>query len=241
MTYIIVAAGMGTRLHPYTQDCPKASYKLDAHTTLLSHLVRGLKKHDPEAEVVVCTGFCAERIKEEVPEAICIWNPFYAVTNSLSTLWFARDYLDRAQVTIIDGDIIAEDRLLKEVYCCPVDRPTSMMDSSRASSGDYCVLTDGEGRVITMGKGLPRADGEYANVTKLDGKTARLLKDKMEQMLKLGRINDWMETALNQLVFEEGVTLYTRDIAGYRWSEMDSAADLPLVRAIYQEDQACRK
>ena len=62
----------------------------------------------------------------------------------------------------------------------------------------------------------------------------------MEEMLKLGRINDWMETALNQLVFEHGLTLYTKDIAGYNWSEMDSAADLLRVKAIYLED-TCRR
>lgn len=236
MTYIIVVAGMGTRLHPYTLDCPKALYRLDGSTTLIGRLVSSLREFDPGAEIVLCTGFLADRLEKAVSGVTCVYNPFYAVTNSLSTLWFARDYLDREQVVLIDGDIIAERRLVKEVYCKPVSRPTSLIDSSKASNGDYCVALDDNGAVVSMSKNLASPSGEYANVTKLDRKTALLLKEKMEAMLRAGRINEWMETALNQLVFEDGLRLYTEDIAGYRWSEIDDVSELAAAKAIHERD-----
>lgn len=237
MTYIIVVAGMGTRLNPYTQNCPKALYRLDESTTLLNRLVSGIKKADAEAEIVVCAGFEAEKLMAEIPGVTFVWNPFYAVTNSLSTLYFARDYLDRGQVLIIDGDIIAEQKLIQNVYCTPVDKPTALVDSSRAASGDYCVELAPDGTVIAMSKNLKNPSAEYANVTKLDRKTALLLRDKMEDMLRAGRINDWMETALAQLVFEDGLRLYHEDIAGYDWSEIDDVSELALAKAIHARDK----
>lgn len=236
MTYIIVAAGMGTRLAPYTLDCPKALYRLDENTTVLGRLAANLRSADKDAEIVVCLGFCAERIKKEIPGVTTVWNPFYAVTNSLSTLYFAREYLDREQVMIIDGDIVVEDRLVREVYCTPVTRPTALVDSSRASCGDYCVELSKDGTVIAMSKNLTRPSAEYANATKLDRRTALLLRDKMEAMLHAGRINEWMETALAQLVFEDGLKLCHKDIAGYRWSEIDDVSELATAREIHESD-----
>ena len=240
MTYLIVAAGMGMRLRPYTLDCPKGLYRLDEHTTLLGLLVDGIREADPGAEIVVCAGFRADMVEKELSgrDVVLRWNPFYETTNSLSTLWFARDCLDRDGVVLIDGDIIAEKRLIREVYAAPVDRPVSLIDTSRASSGDYCVKTDAGGRVIAMAKGLADPTAEYANVSKLDRETALRFRDRMDRMLRAGRTNEWMETCLNQLVFEEGLALDTVDIAGYAWAEVDDASEMARVKEIYGRDLA---
>lgn len=237
MTYIIVTAGLATRLHPHTLRYPKALFQLDADTTLLLRLVSGIRRHDPEAEIVVCTGFYGDLVAKAVPDAIIVHNPFYAVTNSLATLWFAREYLDREQVVLIDGDILAEERLIAEVYTKPVDRPTALIDTSRADSGDYCVQLDGRGLVSAMAKNLPSPSGEYANVTLLDGPSARLYAKKMEDMIAQGLYDQWMETALMQLIFEDGFALYHRDIAGYRWSEVDDVSELAAARDIHAKDR----
>ena len=240
MTYLIVAAGMGMRLRPYTLDCPKGLYRLDEHTTLLGLLVDGIREADPGAEIVVCAGFRADMVEKELSgrDVILRWNPFFETTNSLSTLWFARDFLDRDGVVLIDGDIIAEKRLIREVYAAPVDRPVSLIDTSRAASGDYCVKTDADGYVIAMAKGLVDPTAEYANVSKLDRATALRFRARMDRMLRAGRTNEWMETCLNQLVFEEGLALGTADIAGYAWAEVDDASEMARVKEIYGRDLA---
>ena len=240
MTYLIVAAGMGTRLRPYTLDCPKGLYRLDENTTLLGCLVDGIREADPGAEIVLCTGFRTDMVEKEMEgrNVAVRWNPFYETTNSLSTLWFARDFLDRDGVVLIDGDVIAEKRLIREVYAKPVDRPVSLLDTSRASSGDHCVKTDERGIVIAMAKGLADPTGEYANVSKLDRASALRFRDRMDRMMRAGRTNEWMETCLNQLVFEEGMEISTQDIAGYAWAEVDDASEMARVKEIYARDRA---
>ncbi len=236
MTYIIVAAGMGTRLRPHTLAYPKSLFKLDADTTLLGRLVFGIRAADKTAEIVVCAGFCADKLERELPGVVIVKNPFYAVTNSLATLWFAREYLDRDNVVLIDGDVVVEQRLIADVYAAPTDKPTALIDTSRASGGDYCVQLGADGLVVAMSKDLTAPDGEYANVTKLDRASALCYRDRVIKMIDAGQSDQWMETALAQMIFEDGFELHHQDIAGYAWSEVDGVSDLARAREIHRED-----
>ena len=66
MTYIILAAGKGSNLHPLTLKYAKTSYKLDENTTVLQRMVRSIRKEDKNAEIVVVVGYRAEDIKKEL-------------------------------------------------------------------------------------------------------------------------------------------------------------------------------
>ena len=78
MTYIILAAGMGTSLQPLTLKTPKSLYKLDRHSTVLQRLVRTIRKYDQTAEIVVVAGFMYEHVLREVEKenVIIVRNPF---------------------------------------------------------------------------------------------------------------------------------------------------------------------
>ena len=52
MTYIILAAGKGSNLQPLTLNYPKTSFRLDENTTVLQRMVRTIRKHDKDAEIV---------------------------------------------------------------------------------------------------------------------------------------------------------------------------------------------
>ena len=107
MTYIILAAGKGNNLQPLTLKYAKTSYKLDEETTVLQRMVRSIRKADKNAEIVVVVGYKAEEIRKELDgeNVTFVMNPFYEVTNSISSVWFARDYLERENVTIVHGDM----------------------------------------------------------------------------------------------------------------------------------------
>ena len=107
-TYIILAAGKGSNLQPMTLKYPKTSYKLDENTTVLQRMVRSIRKIDKNAEIVVVVGYMADDVRKElkVENVRFVMNPFYEVTNSISSLWFARDYLERENVTIVHGDVV---------------------------------------------------------------------------------------------------------------------------------------
>ena len=113
MNYIILAAGVGTRLHPLTNESPKCLYKLDDIMTILERTVSMINNNDCNGRIIIVTGFFEEKIREKtkhLKNVKYIYNPFYKVTNSIASLWFARQYLT-GDVTILNADIVFDKRL----------------------------------------------------------------------------------------------------------------------------------
>ena len=91
MTYIFLVAGKGTRLHPITLSYPKTLFKLDDNVTVIQRMVNMIQQHDKNAKFIVVTGFMDQQIRNELSGVTFVYNPFYSVTNSIASLWFARD------------------------------------------------------------------------------------------------------------------------------------------------------
>ena len=233
MKYIFMVAGKGTRLQPLTLKHPKSMYKLDENTTLLQRMVRLIKKYDNNADIVIVTGHMHKAIEEQVSGVRFVYNPFYEVTNSIASLWFAKDELDTDNVVLIDGDIVMSDNLIREVLCKPVDKPFVLVDSSIKTDGDYNVEISGD-YVLVMSKDLDNYYGEYAGVTKLDHDSALQIREEMESMIEEGFYDQWYENVLVQLVFD--FKLCYIDISNYEWTEVDSVNDLLLAKRIHAKD-----
>lgn len=234
MTYIFLMAGKGSRLYPLTLSYPKSLYKLDRNTSILKRMVSLIKKYDTEAKIIVVVGFMNEKIKEEIPGAVFFDNPFYEVTNSIASLWFARECLANENITIINGDIVVEERLVADYICKKVERPEVLIDSSIKNSGDYNVQVN-DGRILVMSKELEDYYGEYAGITKLDPKSSIKLKKCVEKMVQGGMYDQWYENALVQMIFNEDFQLYYKDIREYRWTEVDCVSDMLLAKQIHMQ------
>ena len=227
MTYIVLVAGQGKNLQPLTLSHPKTLYKLDANTTVLQRLVRSIRKHDKEAEIVVVVGFMYKHIQEELEDdnVIFVHNPFYSVTSSMGSLWFAKGYLQRENVTIINGDIVLSDQLMSDIICAHTDIPYVLLDSTRTDGNKYNVQVQGD-KVCVMSKNLTSFLGNYASVTKLDAVSSRFVLEQLNLMVNEGMYNLFFEDALVQMIFDNNFELYYTDIKDYQWTEVDNVDDL---------------
>lgn len=233
MTYIILSAGKGVKLQPLTLSHPKSLYKLDDKTTMLQRHVRMIRKYDAEAEIAVVIGYMCSQIQKELEDdnVKFVHNPFYSATGSMGSLWFAKDFLQRENVTIINGDIVASDDLLREIVCQYTDYPYVLLDSSHKDSNKYNVQVQGA-LVCVMSKNLTEYMGNYASVTKLDAVSSRFLLEKLNQMVNEEMYNLFFEDALVQMIFQENFELYYKDIKDYKWVEVDCVDDLLKARQI---------
>lgn len=236
MTYIILSAGKGVKLQPLTLNHPKSLYKLDDKTTILQRLVRKIRKYDAEAEIVVVVGYMYNQIQKELEDdnVKFVHNPFYSVTSSMGSFWFAKDFLQRENVSIINGDIVTCDDLLKEVVCQHTDFPYVLLDSSHKDANKYNVQVQGE-LVCVMSKNLTEYLGNYASITKLDAVSSRFLLEQLNQMVNEEMYNLFFEDALVQLIFQKNFELYYKDIKDYLWTEVDSVDDLLKAKRIHIE------
>lgn len=236
MKYIMMVAGKGSRLRPLTLKHPKSMYMLDQETTLLQRMVNVIREIDKEADIVIVTGHMHRSIESQVEGVTFLFNPFYEVTNSIASLWFAKDHLDADNVVLIDGDIVMSRELMREVVCQPVEKPCVLVDSSIKTDGDYNVEVSGD-QVLVMSKDLVSYYGEYAGITKLDRASAQEMRTELEAMVEDGFYDQWYENALVQLIFKSDFKLYYTDISIYDWTEVDSVNDLLHARQIHANEK----
>ena len=106
----ILAAGKGERMKNLTIDTPKPLIKI-GQITILESIVKFL--HDMSImDIYVITGYQKEKFESENLKRYnlkYIYNPDYSKANNISSLYFARDFLD--QMLIIEGDIFFDNNI----------------------------------------------------------------------------------------------------------------------------------
>lgn len=238
MTYIILAAGTGSTLQPLALKYPKTSYRLDENTTVLQRMVRSIRKFDRNAEIIVVAGYLADKVKDELCDENVkfVINPFYEVTNSISSLWFARDYLERENITILHGDTVFSDELIQKYMIQPTDYPYVLVDSLYKKPGNYnAVIRDNI--ILVMSKKLETFSARYCCMTKLDPVSCRLLKQETDSMINNGMYDQYYEDCLVQMIMFHDFQLFFADIAGEKWAEVNSVDDLLAAQEIHHASE----
>ena len=102
MRAILMAAGMGTRLRPLTNNTPKSLIEVNG-MSLLERQIINLKEIGVD-EIIVLTGYLNEKFDDIVKkyELIKVVNDKYDVYNNIYTMYLVREYLRDAFV--IDAD-----------------------------------------------------------------------------------------------------------------------------------------
>lgn len=100
---IIMAAGLGTRMRPLTNEIPKPLVKVNGYR-MIETIIQGLRGNGIR-NISVVTGYLADKfnfLADKYPGLKLINNPYYQQYNNLSSLYVARNELHNT--IILDGD-----------------------------------------------------------------------------------------------------------------------------------------
>jgi choline kinase len=219
MKAILLAGGRGTRISRMIQDVPKCTLPI-GDTPLIRITVEKLIKRG--FEVIVCVGYRHE-IVENVLKGLKVkffYNPFYAVTNSIGTLWFAREELND-DLLIMNADVYFDDIILDSLMKNDYE-VVMASDITRVKTGDYFFLTRDDDCIKKYGKELPleQRTGEYVGMAKITKKFVPEFKGRIIKLVSGGDYNLWWENSLYSFV-EEGKDIHTMDVNGAFWAEVD--------------------
>lgn len=116
MQTLILAAGQGTRLRPYTNDRPKCMVAL-AGKPLLHRQMAAMAACGIKDGIAIIGGYRSGDL--DTLGADLVLNPEYATTNMVRTLFCARDRMKPGEDLLISyGDIVYEPSVLKAVLDC---------------------------------------------------------------------------------------------------------------------------
>ncbi|MEU9998556.1 phosphocholine cytidylyltransferase family protein [Streptomyces sp. NPDC048370] len=241
MIGLVLAAGAGRRLRPYTDTLPKALVPVDGDTTVLDLTLKNFAEVGL-TEVAIVVGYRKEAVyaRKEALEAqyglsiTLIDNDKAEEWNNAYSLWCAREVLKRG-VILANGDTVHPVSVEKTLLAARGDGQKIILALDTVKS-----LADEEMKVITAeGKGVQKitklmdpatATGEYIGVTLIEPEAAEALADALKATFE--RDPDlYYEDGYQKLV-DDGFTIDVAPIGDIKWVEIDNHDDLAKGRDI---------
>ena len=222
MKAIIMAAGVGKRLYALNINKPKCLINIGS-TTLIRRSVN-LIVSKGISDITVVVGYKSDLIHNELNNDVTYFeNPDFQTTNSIRSLWYAKDLLE-GDVLLLNGDLYYEHDILD--YAINQTNPVVMLaDSTRIDKADYRFGFSGN-QINRFGKHLTNqeTDGEYVGIVRIDQSFIKTFKQTLEDMITAGKSNIWWEDVLYSFI-EKQIPIHYFDIAGTFWSEVDTLQD----------------
>ena len=255
---IIIAAGMGRRLQPYTDHMPKCLVPV-AGKPIMHRQLDAFRAHGID-DIVVIRGYRADvlesRRAELGPGVRFVENPDFASNNILQSLFKAEAELEGA-VLLTYADIVFGEEVVGAVvnaradYALVVDRDFVKIYEGRTEhpleEGEVSDLMH-DGSVARVGKRalpVPEAIGEYIGLARLGERGVATVANTLDQLTMkfAGREHEPFQRALTyrnayqtdlwQALVDSGVQIDPVLIDG-QWREIDTGQDLDRARELVE-------
>lgn len=221
MKAILMAAGIGSRISRAVSK-PKSTLDVGG-VPLIARTVDMLIAEGVEVAVVV--GFKSAEVRQALQgrDVRFFVNPFYRVTNSMASLWFAREFLDGDDVLLANADVFWGEGMYEDLMSDTNDI-VMLGDESRVDVGDYFFLVE-DGLIRGFGKELERADRttEYVGIARVAGHMVPQFRQRLEALVVAERYDLWWENVLYEHIDETPV--HVRDMSDFFWAEIDYIDD----------------
>ena len=245
MKAIILSAGQGSRLGHLVDNRPKCLIEFSGRT-LLDRQLDTLEANGVR-EAVVVTGFHDELIEQAIarrsggPAVRTIYNPFYKVADNTGSLYMARDEL-AGDCLVWNGDTLVSRTLMAKVVgndrsgiCVTIDRKADGYDDD-----DMKVVEDG-GRLTAIGKRISEGvNAESIGLLAFRSGGAEQFRDAIEAAMRTTEgTTIWYLRVINQIA--QGSEVWTLDINGEEWGEVDFPPDVENAQALTARWDAARE
>jgi choline kinase len=224
MKGVILAAGRGARLNGGNSSMPKCLVTLGGET-LLARNIRLLRAAGID-DIVVVVGGAAATVRQSCRQVTFVENPRFTQTNSMYSLWLARDLLLDGFV-VMNCDVLVHPQLLSDLVTARHE--DALLVDYAAGGGTYgdeeMKVRVRRGCVVEMSKTMAAADADAENlgIVKFGAAGAPVLIEEMHRLVDAGELMAWVPRAFTG--FAGRRPLHAIGTRGYPWLEIDFPED----------------
>ena len=235
MKAIILSAGQGSRLGHMVDDRPKCLIDFNGRT-LLDRQLDTLEANGVR-EAVVVTGFHDELVQGAIaarnggPAVRTIFNPFYKVADNTGSLYMAREELS-GDCLVWNGDTLVSNALMSRVVGNERLGISVTIDRKESYDEDDMKVVEEKGRLKAIGKRLKEGvNAESIGLLAFRSGGAEQFRDAIERAMRTPEgTTIWYLRVINHIAQTDDV--WTLDIAGEEWGEVDFPPDVERAREL---------
>jgi len=228
---VILAAGIGSRLRPLTNEKPKCMVYVGAQP-ILEYQLQAYESAGFD-KVWIVTGFAGKEIRhwcqrrEGRISISFIENNDFDSTNNMYSLWLLKNELQGKSFYMSNGDVIFSDEILLESDL--EDSSLLFVDNSQFHVESMKVSVDNHNKVNGISK-LFSHDNSVGSSIDIYGfscdASKRIYQIIDEYIATKKEVHHWTEVAIDALLKSEEHDFLIHDISGKKWYEIDNEMDL---------------
>jgi histidinol-phosphate/aromatic aminotransferase/cobyric acid decarboxylase-like protein/choline kinase len=248
MKAIILAAGIGYRMKPLTEETHKTMLKVGANR-IIDNIVSGLILNNVKT-IIIATGYLSEQLKAHLVgryggvEFVFVHNAEFGETNNVYTLDRVLDTVPiDDDILLIESDLIYEPRIIRRIIESPYDN-VALVDKYRIGM-DGTVVTINENKITSV---IPPHLQDYDFNFTDKYKTLNIYKFSQSFVLETFKPlihyyvsaiakTSYYEVILGILIYVQKQEIYAEIIENESWAELDDPNDLKIANFIFNKEE----
>lgn len=240
MKAVILAAGLGSRLRPLTDDRPKCMVSVNG-INIIDKQIDNLMRNGIN-DIYVVAGYKAEILEQHLrkiyPAVNIVLNSDYSVTNNMYSLFLTSQYVKGKEFLLMNADVYFDSDIIsglvkgENISKIACDKSCYLEESMKVTLED--------GRINHISKQITEKE-YYAvsiDVYRISAEASEILFREIENfILKRQDKNSWTEVALDKIFRYTDFQPY---IINGRWFEIDNHDDLKKAEELFRGDKLCR-
>lgn len=234
MKALILAAGLGTRLAPITNDRPKSLVPVNGKPILLKQIENLLE--NGITDITVVSGYKGAILKKTVqdiyPDIKIIHSADYATTNNMYSAYLAKEAMNGQAFLMMNADVFYDASVVAALL--QNENPNAIVTEIGSYIEESMKVVEENGRLVKISKAITpeEALGVSIDVYKFSAESGAAFFSKCAEYIEgKGELKLWSEVALNDILSE--VIFKPCPLVG-RWLEIDNHEDLAAAEKLFK-------
>ncbi len=238
-TALLLAAGIGSRLYPLTQNAPKCLTIVNG-MSILERLISSLNQHGFK-RLVVITGHLENRIREFLGNQVgdiaidYIFSPLYKTTNNIYSLWMAREVINEPFL-LLESDLVFDESLLDAMLYpdrIAIAKVQPWMDGTCVTINKYQQV---KAFLADNADSFGEIKYKTVNIYSISLTAWHCIVKKLDKRISDGKVNDYYETIFAEMIADGSLSFKIVSFDGKPWYEIDTIVDLAKAEKLFSSD-----